>query len=233
MKKKLFIILLSIIPIIIIYEFTYNEKQDYLAIGDGLSLGWTHYGSIGYGYSDYINNYLNERKKLKTFNKSFSRKNIEVMDLIKDIDINKSTINNGKKVYLQNAISNAELITISIGNNEMSDILKYNNSTKESFIKTNKLFNEITYLLEKVRNISKEKIVLIGFYSYGKENNSELVNYINKKLEKKCKKLDITFINTNNIFDNNIKYIPNTLENYPNYKGYRKIGEEIVKKVKI
>lgn len=233
MKIKLLIFLLCVIPIFFIYKITYVDKYDYLALGDGLSLGWTHYATIGYGYTDYVNDYLNTHKKLKTFNKSYSEKNKTVNELIIDIEKNKKTINSGKTIYIQQAITDAEVITISIGNNEISNILKFTQNSKESYVLLNKVINEITYLLDIIRKYNNEQIIFVGFYSYGKRYNDELVKYINTNLKQITKEYNVSYINTNKIFNNNIKYLPNTLENYPSNLGYKKIGEEVVKKIKL
>lgn len=233
MKKKIIIILLCILPIIIIYKSTYVNKNDYLALGDGLSLGWTHYGTIGYGYTDYIRDYLDKKDKLKTYNKSFSEKNITVVELISKIESNEKTINNSKEVHIQKSIHDSEIITLSIGNNEISNIIKFTKNSKESYVQMNKIINKINYLLELLRNYNQEQIFIIGFYSYGKEGDNKLVEYMNNNIKIIAKKNKIDFVDINSVLNNKIEYLPNSLENYPSNSGYKAISKEVIKKLKL
>ena len=232
--KKVIVLLVCFLLVFIIYKITYNNKIDYLALGDGIALGQTYYGTVGYGYTDYVADYLKDKDKLKSYNKSFAENHITVRELINYIENNKTEIVDGKTLYINNAIAEAEIITISIGNYEISDINKYINSNYETLIKTENLINSIINVIDLVRKYNNNaKIYLIGFYSYGKENNDEIIQYVDKKLKKISKNKNFTFIKISDIFKENIKYLPNTLANYPSRLGYKNISKKVIKQIEL
>ena len=71
-KKIIFLIFLCII-IYLIYSFFHDDKISYIAIGDSLSAGVNSYGENGYGYSDYVADYLRKNDKLCIFKEKFTR----------------------------------------------------------------------------------------------------------------------------------------------------------------
>ena len=67
MKKIIFllVIILSLFSIYILFD---NPKINYLSIGDSLISGVNSYNIEGYGYNNYIKNYLERNNKLLSFN---------------------------------------------------------------------------------------------------------------------------------------------------------------------
>ena len=232
--KKIIVLLFCFFLIFFIYKTTYNNKIDYISLGDGLALGQTYYNTVGYGYSDYVADFLKKEKKLKTYNKNFSQNHITVEELINFIKNNKKEIINGKTVYIDNAIAEAEIITISIGNYEISDINKYINYSYETLIKTEEVLKKICELIDLIKKYNNEaKIYFIGYYSYGKDNNERIIRYTDKKLTEISKSKNFTFVKISDIFSKNIKYLPNTLSNYPSSLGYKRISEKVINKIKL
>lgn len=232
MKKKLFIFLLCCLAIFLIYKLTYEEKIDYLALGDGLALGQTYYGTVGYGYTDYIADYLKKEKKLKSYDKNFSKKELSVKELINNINDNEYIIKDGDTLYIDKAIADAEIITLSIGNNEISDINKYVKNLIEGIPKIDTLFLDIEELINLIRKYNNDcEIYLIGFYSYGNDNNDELVEYSNKKFSELCNNNKIKFVKISDLFKDNIKFLPNSMQNYPTNLGYKEIAKRVMNKL--
>ena len=89
MKKIIFIIILFL-SCYIVYNLTYDEKFNYLTIGDGLSSGVNIYNIKQYGYSDYVKDYLDFEDKLKSYNNSFTNYDYRITDLIKIIEYNET-----------------------------------------------------------------------------------------------------------------------------------------------
>lgn len=232
--KKIILIILTIIISIMIYTFTYNKNIDYLALGDGIAKGKTYYYTTGYGYSDYISKYLEENKSLKSFNKIFTEDHLSIEDFNNKIINNECKIYKGKKLCLNKSIKDAEIITISIGNYEVSEInkhYKFNSETTE--ILNNiiiKIINSLT-LIEKYTDL--RNVYLIGFYSYGDNNSDKITNYVNKKLIKYSQKYNYKFINIEDIFINNPSFLPNIYENYPSNEGYKEISKRVINKISI
>lgn len=231
--KKIMVFVLCFLLVFVIYKVTYNNKIDYLALGDGLALGQTYYGTVGYGYTDYVADYLKNQKKLKTYNKNFAENHITVKQLKNDIENNKKEIVDGKTIYINNAIANAEVITLSIGNYEISDINKYINYEYEALLKTETLITDVISIINLIRKYNNNAtLYFIGYYSYGKENNDKIIKYTDEKFENLSKKNNFTFIKISNIFSKNIEYLPNTLANYPSREGYKNISKKIITKLK-
>lgn len=232
MLKKILVIFLCFFLIFLIYKFTYTNKLDYLALGDGLALGQTHYGTAGYGYTDYIADYLKQKKSLKSYSKTFAKDQLSIKELTNNIKNNKKEIKDGNILYINNAIAEAEIITISIGNHEMSDINKYINNEEEAFQKVNIILKNIRELIDLVKKYNPNgNIYLIGYYSYGHENSKNLIKYTDKKLQKISEAKKIKFIKISDIFENNIKYLPNTMANYPSNLGYKEISRRVINKM--
>ena len=86
--KKLIIFCFLLLIIYLIYMTFHNDKINYLAIGDSLSLGVNAYNEEGYGYSDYLASYLKENNKLNNYSKDFAFAGFRIADLQHQLDMN-------------------------------------------------------------------------------------------------------------------------------------------------
>ena len=77
--KKVFLILTLFLSCYFIYTKTEGDKKNYLVIGDSLSKGINEYGVVSYGYSDFIKDYLEDKKILKNYNKTYTDVNYKVI----------------------------------------------------------------------------------------------------------------------------------------------------------
>ena len=77
MKKVIFILILFL-SCYLIHIKTADNKIYYLSLGDAISKGNTPYNKIGYGYSDYLKDYLTHQKKLEGYNKDFTDKDYRI-----------------------------------------------------------------------------------------------------------------------------------------------------------
>ncbi len=196
--KKILILGTIIIIIFIIYLTTLDKKVYYLALGDEISLGLTPNNRYEKSYTEYIKEYLEEKNILEKYINEYTTQNYRITDIINDINNNKE-IEDTKKT-LKNALIKADLVTISIGTNDI--ISKIENINKMNKIDYNQLKINIETikkdyeeLLKKIREYCKEDIIIIGIY-------------INTKNEY----VDDMLININNEFKNisikyNIEYI--------------------------
>ena len=75
-KKVGFI--LVIVLLIVIYITNKDTKVYYVSLGDGISRGINENDIEGYGYSDYVKDYLNSNKILKEYNKTFTSNDFQV-----------------------------------------------------------------------------------------------------------------------------------------------------------
>jgi len=139
------------------------------------------------------------------------------MDLINDINYNKTVIYEDKEYKLQNLLIKANLITISIG---MNDLIYKSNYDTDLYEYTDDLLKDIESLLILIRKYNKDEIYFLSFYNViGNEN---LIEYANKRLEIICNKNKIKLVDISLL--NN--YIIDKL--YPTNDGYMYITNKIL-----
>ncbi len=212
--KKLIFLLLIIIIVIIIYLRNQDKKIYYLSLGDELSQG----------YTKYVTDYIKEQGKLELLNNNY------YIDNMRTIDLKNMIIENYEsEKTIQNALIKADLVTISIGQNDIITKLILSENYDENYIYKflSDYVNDLDNLLQLIRKYCKEKIIFIGYYNIiNKSNVNKYYIYLNKKVEKLLNNYNIIYID---LFSklNSSKYITENM--YPTLDGYKLIGSEIVK----
>ena len=227
MKRKyklLIIILLSILLAYLIYFFNSNEKINIVAIGDGVSSGETSFNIDGISYNDYIKEYFDNKKLLKNYNNDYSYENYKINDLINDL--NSNDLDEYEKKYIKQIFHNANLITISIGEEELVKL----SITKDLDIKyINEFINNYDKLLSIITNISDAKIIIISFYENKYLDKSNVI-ILNSELSNLSKKYNVIFINISDLMMNE-DYYGNDNSFYFNYKGHKEIASMILNSI--
>lgn len=244
-RKTLVIFFVGLVSSFIIFIFTFNNKLDYLSLGDELALGITPYNEYNKSYSDYFKNYLDNKNKLKTYNVEFSKNDYHIADIINDMKNSTELTINNKKINITQAIASSDIITISLGQKDLYTLLTSNYKNNKIINKKtiyegiDELFNSYVELLTMIRKINDCKIFIIGFYNpltNVEQKNiyelEEIFNYINKKfeyLEKNNKNL--YYVKLSNTMENKNYYIPNYKNPYPSLEGYNYISNQIICKL--
>ena len=247
MKKhlKILVFITSIVIVFFIYK-SFEHKQgkiNYIALGDSVAEGMNPYGNVGYGYPDYISDYLKNNDQLSFYTKGFTKSGYTTENVKNDIENNKTITVDGSKISIKEALRESDLVTISIGANDFIKGLSLSNfSEKLENIKNSK--KEIDQIGMKVRDLvtlikgyAKNQIILVGYYNplprltTIKTEIDELIKYSNNIYEDICDDLDIVCVNIFDIFDENEKLLPNPLDIHPNIEGYEKIADEIIRKI--
>lgn len=214
MKKIIFTILVVLITFLI-YFFNRSEKIYYVSLGDYLSYGINNFKNVNNSYSNNIKEY--HKQNLDKYVNYSSYDDYRVMDLINDINYNKTVIYEDKEYKLQNLLIKANLITISIG---MNDLIYKSNYDTDLYEYTDDLLKDIERLLILIRKYNKDEIYFLSFYNViGNEN---LIEYANKRLEIICNKNKIKLVDISLL--NN--YIIDKL--YPTNDGYMYITNKIL-----
>lgn len=229
--KKILTLIIVVLSVFLIYLGFKDKKIYYLSLGDSLSLGKNPYNILDYGYSDYIKDYLNDKELLETYVDSLNREDKRIIDIINDIENNKKILVDNKEKTLQHVLIKSDLITLSIGTNDLLSNVKinYEFSTSDLYKKFDELLVDYDELFKLLREYCKEEIVVIGLYNnINDENLDEFFNYTNIKLKELSNRYDIKFIKVSDEFKNK-KYFPNSNNLYPTKEGYIYIGKEIVK----
>lgn len=229
-KMKLLILLIISSSVFFIYKENNQNNITYLALGDGYALGIDSYGRKDYGYSDYLKDELENEKKLNNYIKSFANSTMSIKNLYDDILINKEITLKNKKINIRRSLREAELVTISIGLNDLLYQLSITDHLTE--YKLNKIIEEIdtSYekLLKEIKKYYQYDIYVIGYYNIN-ENNKDLQKAI-QKLNQVLEKKEIIFIPIYDLFEQNPNYRSNPTSIYPNNLGYQAISNQIKNK---
>lgn len=223
MKKIIFIIILFL-SCYFIYEITKSDKINYTTLGDSLAKGVTPYSTNGYGFNNYLKEYFQKNNQLKSYNDDFTKADYRITDLINHITNNTQS----KNLTINQVIHNSDIITISIGMNELYYKLKINDNYIYSYI--DEMINDTNTLFKLLRKNNNNKIYMLGYYNIT-NNNKDIFTYANTKLQALCQKYNIIYINTEQIFQNNKTYFENPHSYNPNLEGYYKIYEKVIEKI--
>ena len=210
--KKIISTILVVIILFLIYSLNINKKIYYVSLGDYLSYGINNLELVDNNYSDNIKTYY--KNNLDNYVNYSSFDDYRVMDFMNDINYNKVVKYNNKDYKLQNLLIKANLMTISIG---MNDLI-YKKNIDYNYIDT--LLNDINELLILIRKYNKDKIYFLSFYNV--INNEEIIEYANLKLNKICSENNINYVDISKLDSYIIK------GNYPTNDGYTYITEKIL-----
>lgn len=232
-KKYIRLIVLIITCLLIFIIYNNNDKKtiNYISLGDGFAVGLNSYEQKDFGYSYYLKNYFESNDKLNKYY-DFSYKDIMIKDLYKDILIDKK---NNKREILKQALRNSNLLTLSIGIND----LIYKKSLIKDLTETKKrqIIKEIVKNLDKtiieIKKYYKKDIYIIGYYNFYPQNSveSSLIDNLNIEYKKLSTKNKYKFIEVEKIINRNSEYLENPNSFYPNTKGYHKICQKILEKI--
>lgn len=224
MKRKykiIFIVLISSILTYLIYFFNKEEKLNIVALGDGIASGETSYNIDGISFNDYIKEYYDSKKLLKSYDNKYAFKNYKISELINDLKNN--DLHENEELFIKQILHNADLITISIGEEELVK-LSITEDLDTDYLK--KFINEYDDLMYMLKSITEAKIVLIGFYENNYLDKSKVI-ILNSELSNIAIKYEAIFINISDLMLNKDYYVDNK-SFYFNYKGHKEIAEMII-----
>ena len=236
--KKIIVSLLILLSVLFIYNLCRSKKENYISLGDSVARGINSYGEDGYGYTDYLKDYLKKQSKLNLY-VDFSVSGYKTEDILEDININKKVTINNKEYNIRKSLRESTLVTISIGANDFLQAIDVENlSFNDITIYKNIISNiipEIEKTLKEVRKYAKNKIIVIGYYNpipflfnTNEKEIDALFAYIDDSYHEITKKYDIEYLSMYETFKNNSSYLPNPMNIHPNVQGY----EAIFKKIK-
>lgn len=236
---KFVIFFISAIIIFTIYQITSNSSITYLALGDGTAKGQTPFDTFGESYTDYIYKYLSKKEETNTNYKTFTKSDYRITDLINDIN-NIETTKTEENLTITHMLKQADIITISIGSDELFYKLKqYNDKikigNKQKIIEyIDQMFVDMDNLITTIRKYNKKPIILVGYYNpipFSQTNETtmdSIFNYIDLKFNELLDK-NIYYVDIYQIFKNKTQYLPNKNNVFPSLEGYNLISNEIIK----
>ena len=223
--NKVILILILFLSCYFIYNMTTSNQIDYLTIGDTLSKGTNEYGIVSYGYNEHIRDYLKQNNKLGNYNITYTDNDYRIIDIIKVLEYNEKKDN----YSLNRLIKQADIITISLGMNEIYYKIEKNNQNIYTYI--DNMIENYNKILTYINKFHHDKVFVLGYYNVLGESN-DIFNYANYKLKEICEKNHFIYIDLSNIFTNNPNYFKNNGNFIPNNKGYEKISQIIVENLK-
>ncbi len=215
MKWKTILFLAFVIFIVfVIYLTTLDRKVYYLNIGDEMAIEDGNYGML-------IRNYLTSKNKLEKYVTEFSTYDYRTTDFIRDIEDNRKVFSNRQNISLKNALIKADLVTISIGSNDIYYKIM-TASPRESYEYMDQVLVDLEKLLELVRKYCKENIIMLNYYNSYEKRYDEIFQYMNDKLINLALIYDIEVIDITDIMKGS------TMENkLPNLEQYQAIYEQM------
>ena len=126
-----------------------------------------------------------------------------------------------KCVHIQNIINEADILTIAIGMDELSE----DKITNEIIKKTENDYNELIKIIKK---LNSNKIIIISLYTIKKEETLNIMK-INSYLKDITLKNNAIFIDISNIKND---YLFSNNSYYLKYLGHKNIYEQIKKELK-
>ncbi len=230
-----------------------DEKYDVVALGDSLAFGVLADKTIGEGYADYVALLLEEEDRLSSFNKGFSVPGYKTMDILNDFDLNveKASVGykhaQGEKSTITEAIKAAEVITLSIGANDVLSHLKRNDdgSFTYNLLEVQKAMtqtaNNIHTIFKEIREINPNaQIIVMGYYNpypalkqLALELNM-LVNALDTAVKKVVESNGATFIDVKDeIAAAADKYVPNPADIHLSKEGYMFVGQKMFEAINL
>ena len=227
MKKIFFLIIISLI-IFGIYKIFDESKINYLSIGDSLINGTNPYNYSGYGYNNYVKNYLERNDKLRSFNNYYYNNSLE--GLTNDIKNNRTIVIDNKEYFIKKILRESDVIVISSGIDELAYNYQENNMNY-NYQYFDKMYKNIENLIKEIKKYSVNDIIFIGYYNPNPLYTSEVDEffyYINEKLSSLMKKNNVIYIDIyEDIKSGN--YLDNPKNHHINTNGYLKIANKLLK----
>ena len=218
-----------ILSVFLIYLTTMDREISYVAIGDYLTVGVSANQVEEFSYSDYIYDYLKSKKKVSEYLKDFSDSTYRTTDLIRDIKDNKKIFLNNKEKSIKNALIKADILTVSIGTNDVISILSSENVNTNLYDYLDSILIDVEELFVLLRQYCKEDIIVVGYYNpyYGNKKFDSAFSYMNTKVSYLSKKYDIKYIDIYDLYENNLDFLPVLNDIHPSKEGYISIFDEI------
>ena len=228
------------IILITIFFMTRDKQIYYLSLGDSLAAGQTPNNTIEESYGDYVAEYLKDKEVLEFYTKKFSKSGYRSIDLLNDLNNNKKIKVDGKEITIKHALIKADIVTVSIGSNDLFYKLNVGNEFNmnefdDIYTYVDEAISDVDKLLYELRKSCKEQIMVFGFYNPFTNFSSSLANtvepvivYANEKMKNLVKKYDMTYVDIHDMFLANDNYLPSKLEIHPTKDGYKAMAKSVI-----
>ena len=170
----------------------------------------------------FLKDSFKKNNNLQSYNNGFTEANLEIKELIERINSNYTKTINGKVITIQQAITHANVIIIGIGIDELANKSLNNKLTQKEI---SSYISNMEKLLILIKKYNHEKVIVLGVYNAYNIKNVDIINY---ELKLITEKYSYDFVDISKVI-NNEEYYFNDASYYLNYKGHKKINEELQK----
>ncbi len=227
--KKILLIVVICLSCYSIYEVTADENIFYLSMGDFLSRGVNNHNHVDKGYFDEITAYLGDNNKLDGSDNSFSDKDMRITDLLRMIEYNDEKVIEGQTLSINNLLNKADVITVSVGLNELYYKLFAN--TDNIYYYASEMLEDMGRLMEEISRYNHKKVFVMGYYNVTDDNQDVFV-YLNHKLRMMARDYGFEFVDLDGILKDKKRYFNGDNNYYPNNLGYARISEVMIDYIK-
>ena len=204
--KKAILILCICISCYFIYNLTEDNTLYYLNIGDGIAMGINDNNALSEGYSIKLKNYLEDTNHLEDYNDSFTNKDYRITDVLRSIKYHDKIVINNDEATINELLKKADIITISLGMNELYYKLLLNNDNIYSYVDA--MMEDMKLLLKEVDRYNHKKVFVLGYYNT-LNNNDDIFTYVNFSLKDIVEQQGFDFISIDNIINNDNYFVEN------------------------
>ncbi|REB05224.1 N-acetylmuramoyl-L-alanine amidase [Sporosarcina sp. BI001-red] len=231
---------------------TWVTPVNYLALGDSLAFGISSDGLPGKGYPDFLAESLQEMEKLSSSNKGFAYPGYTAPDVLQDLrdNVTKPVVGigqEGKKFELHQAIQQANLITISVGANDMLKHIKIDPATGAPQFDMAQITDaiqqvgmEYNQILKAIYEINPNvQVYVMGYYNpfptlaadY-QPQLAQLLAGLNGSIQAGMQGTPAVFVPTSEQIAKDFKtYLPNPANIHLSEAGYKVVADEFGKQL--
>ena len=231
------------------------SQVDYVALGDSLAHGMNEKGGIGLSYADFIAQALKKDGFITSYTKDFAYSGYTTKNVLDDlkVDLEKPITGFGyksEKANIRTSIKEAEIITLTVGANDLLPLLKESLSSginMETIVKasTEAMTNYAAILTEIKKLNPNVEIYVMGYYNsfpyYDEKLQTQfkaLLGIMNSSIKTTADKAGAIFVPTANIVEKDVAgYLPNPENIHLSEAGYRAVANEaflpVIKKSKL
>ncbi|KHE72806.1 S-layer homology domain-containing protein [Halobacillus sp. BBL2006] len=225
-------------------------KVDYVALGDSLAAGVTPESTPENppknGYADYLARHINELGSLQSYEKRYAVPGYTSQNVINDLiaDVKKPSEALDPR-GLRTAVSNAEIVTVSAGANDMLRTLKIDGDTGETTIDLEKfeqslqtVGKNLTAIYAEVKGLNPEvDVYFMGYYnpypylpSDQKAKLDTALQQLNNVIQQAAAATGVSYVPTSEQFQKQAKnLLPDPTNIHPNKEGHLVIANQFWK----
>lgn len=235
--RKWIVTLVILFALSSVFPTSAAARQVYVALGDSLAAGQTPYREIDQGYTDLIAGELARSGQLALFSKDLAFPGFTAEQVLNSIETEEA----------QNLVSQASLITVSAGANDLLRIVNANpeqGTLAFQQVQVDFALNQarisVETLLKKLEELAPQaNVLVVGYYfayphvaDFQKEGTSKQLDRLNQILEQSARKYGATYVDVTERMNTDLKaFVPNPADVHPVQEGYRQMANSVLQEL--